>query len=198
MFNLATLIHPLAQVPPDCTLKDFHHEGEKGSRQGGVPSTLRRLVAYEGMLSLDFKELPGRQLRAAPCSQDGTHRSLNIGVFESLANEVATRARDVCVLGEVNICATQNCSERGPASRKPSATEKKSERTVAGGAFKDTAGGGGRTTSSPLPVMSPLRTRTSESSFLPLPRVAEWTSVANQQKEASTRESNAACGGDVT
>ena len=50
-----------------------------------------------------------------------------------------------------------------------------------------------RTTSSPLPVRSPFRTRTSVSSLLPLPRVAEWMSVAKKQTEARTRGSNAAC-----
>ena len=47
------------------------------------------------------------------------------------------------------------------------------------------------TTSSPL--ISPFRTRSSESSFLPFPRVAPWMSVANQHTEDSTLGSKAAC-----
>ena len=49
-----------------------------------------------------------------------------------------------------------------------------------------------RTTSSPFPVKSPLRTLISVSSFLPLPREAPWTSVAKKHTDAKTRGSKAA------
>lgn len=52
---------------------------------------------------------------------------------------------------------------------------------------------GGRTTTSPLFVSSPARTRASELSVLPFPSVALWMSVAKKQKDASTRGSKAAC-----
>lgn len=48
------------------------------------------------------------------------------------------------------------------------------------------------TTSSPLPVSSPLRTLISESSLFPLPKVAEWMSVPKKHTEDRTRGSNAA------
>jgi hypothetical protein len=49
-----------------------------------------------------------------------------------------------------------------------------------------------RTTNSPFPLRSPLRTLSRESSFLPFPNVAPWMSVAKKHTEAKTRESNAA------
>lgn len=54
MFYLALIVHPLTKVSTDCPLKDFHHKVEERARQRGIPTTLRRLIADEGMLGLHF------------------------------------------------------------------------------------------------------------------------------------------------
>ena len=57
MFDLCSIVYSLAQVPPNCTLENLHHEGEQGPRQGGIPSALRGLIADEGVLRLYLQEL---------------------------------------------------------------------------------------------------------------------------------------------
>jgi hypothetical protein len=56
--NLTDVLNSLAsldlgaKVPPHCTLKYLHHEGEKRTCQSGVPPAFRAFITNEGMLGL--------------------------------------------------------------------------------------------------------------------------------------------------
>lgn len=62
MLNLATLYHPLAQIPSNASLKHLHHHPKQAPSQSSIPSSLRRSVSDESVLSLDLVKLRGCQV----------------------------------------------------------------------------------------------------------------------------------------
>lgn len=182
VFRLPYITDLFAQVSTHSTFKYLHHESEHGTSECSVPTTLWRFVTNESVLGLHLQELY-------------THRTMSwvkilfreIGITEGYAPKLPRYDLPRSSWWDPCLLVGHEC----PVCRKPSISK---ARHVLTGKWKQMWNKAECTTTSPLPVNSPLRTRMRVSSLLPLPRVAEWMSVAKKQKAERTRGSKAACG----